>query len=200
MDSIAKDIREKIVSQGRDKMYIVSDFADLGNDSAVTRTLSRLAKEGMLVRVSQGIYLYPIETKYGIKMPTAHEIAKAIAEKDNARIIPSGLTVLNELGLSTQVPMKLTYLTDGTPRTIRLGRRTIEFKHTVPRTFAYKSTTFPKVVLAMKEIGQSGMTDTILQSIREILSKDDHQELVRSDYNIAPQWVRKCLSTSSQRI
>lgn len=195
MDSIAKDIRDRIVAKGRDKMYIVSDFADLGNDSAVTRTLSRLVKESMLVRVSQGIYLYPKETKYGIKMPTAHEIVKVVAEKYNARIIPSGLTVLNELGLSTQVPMKLTYLTDGSPRTIHLGRRIIELKHTVPRTFAYKSKTFSKVVLAMKEIGQSAMTDTLLQSIKDILSKDDNQELIRSDYKIAPQWIRKCLST-----
>lgn len=196
MDSLSKNIRDRIVSGGTDKMYTVGDFADLCNDSVVTRTLSRMTGEGILIRLSQGLYLYPEKTRYGVKMPTAYEIAAAIAKRDNSKIIPSGLTVLNELGLSTQIPMKMTYLTDGTTRTIKLGRRSIVLKHSVPRTFAYKSDTFPKVVLAMKEIGQSGMTEEILNSIQTILSKDKNPELVREDYNIAPQWIRKCLTPS----
>lgn len=196
MDSLSKNIRDRIVSGGTDKMYTVGDFADLCNDSVVTRTLSRMTGEGILIRLSQGLYLYPEKTRYGVKMPTAYEIAAAIAKRDNSKIIPSGLTVLNELGLSTQIPMKMTYLTDGTTRTIKLGRRSIVLKHSVPRTFAYKSDTFPKVVLAMKEIGQSGITEEILNSIQTILSKDKNPELVREDYNIAPQWIRKCLTPS----
>lgn len=199
MDSISKNIRDRISTAGVDRLYTVSDFADIGNDSVVTRTLSRLSKEGFLIRISQGLYLYPKQTKYGVKMPTVHEVASAVAAKDNSKIIPSGLTVLNELGLSTQVPMRITYLTDGSPRTIRLGNRSIVLKHAVPRMFAYKSDTFPKIVLAMKEIGQDGITDGVLDSINDILSKDRHPELVRKDYNIAPQWIRKCLAPLKER-
>ena len=78
----------------------------------VTRVLSRLKEEQFLVRLSQGIYLYPSRNRFGICKPSIDQIANAIAEKEHARIIPSGLTALNELGLSTQVPMNAVYITN----------------------------------------------------------------------------------------
>ena len=89
---------------------MVSDFAHLNNDGLVTRALSRLEKEGVLIRLSQGLYLYPLRNKFGVLRPSIEDIAYAIAEKDKARIIPSGLTALNKLGLSTQVTMNAVYL------------------------------------------------------------------------------------------
>ena len=83
----------------------------------------------MLVRISQGIYLYPMRNRFGILKPSIDDIAVAIAQKDKARIIPSGLTALNKLGLSTQVTMNdAVYLTDATAREIKIGNRTIVFK------------------------------------------------------------------------
>ncbi|WP_370757419.1 DUF6088 family protein [Coprobacter secundus] len=90
---------------------MAKDFAHLNNDGLVTRALSRLEKEGVLIRLSQGLYLYPSRNKFGILRPSIEEIAYAVAEKDKARIIPSGLTALNKLGLSTQVTMNSVYLT-----------------------------------------------------------------------------------------
>ena len=68
---------------------MVSDFAHLNNDGLVTRALSRLEKEGVLIRLSQGLYLYPLRNKFGVLRPSIEDIAYAIAEKDKARIIPS---------------------------------------------------------------------------------------------------------------
>ena len=82
----------------------------------------------MLVRISQGIYLYPMRNRFGILKPSIDDIAVAIAQKDKARIIPSGLTALNKLGLSTQVTMNAVYLTDATAREIKIGNRTIVLK------------------------------------------------------------------------
>lgn len=120
---LSKVIKERIIQGGENKIYIISDFADLNNDALVTRVLSRLEKDGLLVRLSQGVYLYPSRNRFGICKPTIDVIAKAIAEKDRADIIPSGLTALNLLGLSTQVPMNAVYLTNGTPRVISVGNR-----------------------------------------------------------------------------
>ena len=63
---------------------MVSDFAHLNNDGLVTRTLSRLEKEGVLIRLSQGLYLYPLRNKFGVLRPSIEDIAYAIAEKDKA--------------------------------------------------------------------------------------------------------------------
>ena len=125
---LTKQIRERIELQGENTLYMVRDFADLNNDGLVTRALSRLEKEGMLVRISQGIYLYPMRNRFGILKPSIDDIAVAIAQKDKARIIPSGLTSLKKLGLSTQVTMNAVYLTDATAREIKIGNRTIVFK------------------------------------------------------------------------
>lgn len=125
---LTKQIRERIELQGENTLYIVRDFADLNNDGLVTRALSRLEKEGMLVRISQGIYLYPMRNRFGILKPSIDDIAVAIAQKDKARIIPSGLTALNKLALSTQVTMNAVYLTDATAREIKIGNSTIVLK------------------------------------------------------------------------
>ena len=125
---LTKQIRERIELQGENTLDRVRDFADLNNDGLVTRALSRLEKEGMLVRISQGIYLYPMRNRFGILKPSIDDIAVAIAQKDKARIIPSGLTALNKLALSTQVTMNAVYLTDATAREIKIGNRTIVLK------------------------------------------------------------------------
>ena len=182
------------MQKGEGQLYVVSDFADLNNDALVTRVLSRLEKENFLTRLSQGVYLYPSRNRYGIHKPTIDLIAKAIAEKDKARIIPSGLTALNTLGLSTQVPMNAIYLTNGTPRTITVGNRKITFKKSVPRNFAYQSDLFSLVVLAMKEIGEEKINDDIISKIKGILAKEKNQEIIWQDFLIAPQWIRKKLN------
>lgn len=193
---LTKQIRERIESQGENALYMVRDFADLDNDGLVTRVLSRLAEEGILVRISQGIYLYPRRNRFGILKPNIDEIATAIAQKDKARIIPSGLTALNKLGLSTQVTMNAVFLTDATAREIKIGNRTIMFKRSAPRNFAYKTDVFPLVVCAMKEIGETNVTEEHLIIIKEAIEKCEDKEAVRHDYNIAPGWIRKKLSLS----
>lgn len=124
---LTKEIRSIIDRNGSNKLYMVNDFAYLNNDGLVTRALSQLEKEGILIRLSQGLYLYPLRNKFGILCPSIGDIAYAIAAKDKARIIPSGLTTLNKLGLSTQVTMNAVYLTDATARKLTVGNRKIIF-------------------------------------------------------------------------
>jgi hypothetical protein len=191
---LSKEIRNRIAQNGEGRLYVVGDFAELNNDALVTRVLSRLEKEKLLIRLSQGVYLYPIQNRYGVHKPSIDVIAKAIAEKDKTRIIPSGLTALNVLGLSTQVPMNAIYLTNGTPRTVTVGSRKIVFKKGVPRNFAYQSELFPLVVSAMKEMGEENINDDIVLKLKNILAKETNQELIRQDFLIAPQWIRKKLN------
>jgi len=95
-----------------------------GTAKAVNKALERLVKTGEISRVSRGIYArlkkHPV---FGELLPGAEEIAKAIAKKDKARIIPTGVLALNALGLSTQVPLNVVYLTDGSARTVKIRKR-----------------------------------------------------------------------------
>lgn len=191
---LTKEIRNVIDRNGPNKLYMVRDFAYLNNDGLVTRALSRLEKEGVLIRLSQGLYLSPLRTKFGILRPSIDEIAYAIAEKDKARIIPCGLTALNKLGLSTQVTMNAIYLTDATAREVNIGNRKIIFKRSVPRNFAYKTKIFPLIVAAMKELGKDGVTDEHISIIKQIIAKCDTPDDVRHDYNISPLWIKQRLA------
>lgn len=191
---LTKEIRNAINKNGPNRLYMVSDFAYLNNDGLVTRALSRLEKEGVLVRLSQGLYLYPLRNKYGVLQPSIEDIACAIAEKDKARIIPCGLTALNKLGLSTQVTTNAIYLTDATARVLNIGNRKITFKRSVPRNFAYKTDLFPMIVAAMKELGKDSVTDEHVAIIKRTIEKYGNADDVNHDYIMAPQWIKQRLA------
>lgn len=191
---LTKEIRSIIDKNGPNKLYMVSDFAHLNNDGLVTRALSRLEKEGVLIRLSQGLYLYPLRNKYGVLRPSIEEIAYTIAEKDKARIIPCGLTALNKLGFSTQVTMNAVYMTDATARELAIGNRKLTFKRSVPRNFAYKTDLFPLIVAAMKELGKDGVTDEQVVTIKQAIEQYGSTDEIRYDYSIAPQWIKQRLA------
>lgn len=191
---IAKDIKTRIEEGGRNRIYAVSDFADLDNDAAVNRILSRMNGNGMLVRLAQGLYLYPNVTRFGTQMPSIDVIAKTIAEKECAMIIPSGLSALNALGLSTQVPMNAVYVTNGTPRKLKVGNRCVTFKRGCPRLFSYRSRLFALVVMAMKEIGEKHISENEVVHLAKLLRESDDSDAIRQDMLTAPSWIRKKLS------
>ena len=151
---------------------MVSDFVHLNNDGLVTRALSRLEKEGVLIRLSQGLYLYPLRNKFGVLRPSIEDIASAIAEKDKARIIPCGLTALNKLGLSTQVTMNAVYLTDATAREVTIGNRKIIFKRSAP----------------------DSVTDEQIVIIKQAIEIYGNPDEIKYDYSIAPQWIKQRLA------
>ena len=152
------------------------------------------------MRVAQGVYCYPkVDRKWGggVIPPSIEEIAQSIAKRDKVRIVPSGAYVLNKLGLSTQIPANVVFVTDGSGRRINIGHgKGILFKHTSEmRTFAFRSTWMQLIVAAMREIGEKNVTDEHMAILREHLkhvSEGDYQH----DILLAPLWVRKRLSQS----
>ena len=136
---------------------------------------------------------------YGIKIsgkPTLDEIAKAIAKRDKARIVPTGLHALNLLNLSTQVPANVVYLTDGTARKVSIGEgKGILFKHTSEvKRLAYKSEYLMLIVSALREIGENSITDEQLSIIKEHFLNITKQEF-ETDIKLIPVWIRKILLT-----
>jgi hypothetical protein len=195
---IEKQVHEKILNYKRGKIIFSDMFSSLGNLESINKVLFRLAQKGLLVRLAQGIYLYPKQDKeLGTLYPSVEEIAEAIAKRDKARIMPTGVQALNKLGLSTQVPMKAVFLTDGTPRSILVGKRTIKFKKTTPKNLAAKSGVCGLAIQALREIGSKNVTPEQLDKIKQVLS-NEKMELLANDARLAPAWIAKIiLSVSS---
>lgn len=192
-------IENKIKNFKRGKIFFLDDFAGLGTSESIKKSLQRLTNSGLLVRLANGIYWYPKKEKelYGIKIsgkPTLDEIAKAIAKRDKARIIPTGLHALNLLNLSTQVPANIVYLTDGTARKISIGEgKGILFKHTSEvKRLTYKSEYLMLIVSALREIGEGNITDAQFNIIKEHFSKVTKKEF-ETDIKLIPVWIRKML-------
>lgn len=193
MQSIEKQIEKAIKSKPRGTLVLPSDFLLYGTPKAVQKSLERLENKRVIIRVSQGIYVRPkISKLIGTLTPSAEEVAEAIAKRDRIRTVPTGSYALNALGLSTQVPLNIVMLTDGSPRVIKVGKRTIKFKKTTPKNLLAKGKISRLVIQALKEIGNGNVTEEEERKIIELLLKEDEKDL-KHDIPLAPVWIQKVM-------
>ena len=125
--------------------------------------------------------------------PSVDDVAQAIAKRDKCRIVPTGDTALNRLGLSTQVPMNAVYLTDGTSRRIKIyNGRGILFKHVAPKRLNFKSELVMLITLALQRIGQGNVSEVQLNRIKQLLSNES-KEQIAEDLKLVPGWIRSII-------
>lgn len=187
--SIQHQVVERINRIGKGKLIFPSDFQDLGSVNAIKMALSRLHKQNLLDRVAQGIYMIPNhDPVLGKIPPSLDEVAQGIARRDRARIIPAGAYALNKLGLTTQVPNKLVFLTDGAARLVAIGNRSIRFKTTTPKKLQAKGKISSLVIQAMTELGKNGITPDHEKKLRIALKKEE-PAIVKQDAALAPAWI-----------
>ena len=190
MISIDDKIIVKVRSAKRGALFFVQDFIIFGTSKAVAKALERLVAKGDMTRVARGIYAQLKEDPIlGVIAPTAEEIAEAISRRDNARVTPTGILALNALGLSTQVPMNIVFLTDGADRAIQIGKQKIIFKRTSPRNLAAIGPISSLVIQALREIGKDKVTKDDIKSILQCLKKEAPYRLLH-DIKLAPEWIR----------
>ncbi len=194
MQSVENKIITSIKKQGRGKIFSAYNFSKFSDNNSIHVALMKLTKSGLLIRLANGIYLYPKINKYvGVVYPSLDEIAKVIAKRDKARIVPTGVYALNVLGLSTQVPLNAVYLTDGSQRRVKIyDGHGILFKKTSPKNLAYNSDLIMLIVSALKEIGEDKVTDEQYKILKEKLIQVDKNVVIR-DISLAPDWIRRII-------
>ncbi len=190
MQTTDDKILTKIKKAKRGSLFFIDDFITFGNSKTVAKALERLEKNGEISRVARGIYaILEQDSIIGELQPSTEKIAEAIRKRDKARIIPTGSLALNALGLSTQVPTNLVYLTDGSARTVDLGKRKIRFKKTAPKNLSAIGNISGLVIQALKEIGRENVTDPEIQIILSHLKNEELHRL-QHDIRLAPEWIR----------
>ncbi len=137
-NTIEKSIKYRINAHPSGWCMSPSHFADLGSDGAIRISLYRLAKKGIIRRVSKGIYECPRKHEHlGILSPSIDKIAQAIAERDDIQIQPSGAYAANLLCLSEQVPAKVVFVTNGPSKKIKIDKMEIVFRHTTNKNVLF---------------------------------------------------------------
>lgn len=190
MDSLDDKIVTKIKKARRGSLFFAEDFLSYGSAKSVSKALERLVVSGDISRVARGIYArLDVDPIIGELKPSTEAIAEAIRKRDKARIMPTGALALNALGLSTQVPMNVVYLTDGAARKIILGKRKILFKKATPKNLSAIGKISGLVIQALKEIGKDHVTEGEIQIILNHLRKEEPNRLMH-DIRLAPEWIR----------
>ena len=108
---------------------VAKELLHLGARAAVDQALSRLVRRGALIRAGRGIYVRPVVSRFGIRPPMASKVVEAVAAQRGECVAPHGAAAANELGLTTQVPVREVYLTSGRSRRFKLGAQVIELRH-----------------------------------------------------------------------
>lgn len=183
-------LRERIEALPEDSVLFRSDFPEYHSEF-VGGTLAELTQEGMLVKLAQGVYAKPRRSRFGLVLPSVDKIVQAIAARDNAEVLPSGMTALNVLGLSTQVPMKYSYLTTGSERIIKLENQEIRLKRGVPKNFCYETKLIALLVQALKTLKQQNVGEEELQVIRNLISREPDRSALAKDVDMMPVWMKR---------
>lgn len=198
MKSLESIIQQKIWRMRKGSIFFSEDFLSIGTQAAINKALSELAKKGIIIRLAPGIYCKPQKDEVfglGVMYPGIDQIAQAIAARDKCEIIPTGIYAQNRLGLSTQIPMNAVYLTNGSARRIKIyNGKGILFKRVSPKHFKFKNKLALMLTLALKDIGESNVTDEQKKTIKKIVNKESKQS-VTQDYVLMPDWIRTLIES-----
>ncbi len=189
MQSVDNKVIKRIRGWGRGSVFTPTMFLDLGSRAAIDKILSRFSQKGLIRRLFRGLYDLPENHPVMGKLyPSPDTVAKAIAERDSTKILPSGAYAANLLGLSTQVPAQIIFLTDGASRSVKVGGHTITLRRTTPKNMATAGRISGLVIQALKYIGKDHVDSSTVQMLTETLNEADKEQLLK-DLIFAPSWI-----------
>ena len=161
----------------------------LGNRAAVDQALSRLAKRGQLFRAGRGLYLRPVSGRFGSRAPAVEQFVSALAEARGEVVARSGATAANELGLTTQVPVRSVFLTSGRTRTLRLGGQRIELRHAPRWQLTLPTQPGGQAVRALAWLGPEH-AGTAITALKQRLPSSAFQEMAAVAPQL-PEWLAR---------
>jgi hypothetical protein len=192
MVSLIKRIMRRVRAHGRGKWVCTpKDFLDLGNRAAVDKALSRLVNNGQLRRIGRGLYDFP-RISGVLKCPASPNIDAAInalARRDNIKVMPDGIVAASQLGLTNAVPAKTSYITNGSSRILKIGGRTVQFRHVSQRLIVWANRPAAPFVQALDWFGKTVASEPVMiNTLRKKLSDTMKQDLIKG-IDLLPAWM-----------
>ncbi len=186
----SQKILSRIYGYGRGAVFTPKDFHDLATAETVRQTLSRLAESGTIRRLLRGLYDYPAFSSLfqAPASPDPDAMAQAIARTHGWTILPSGETALNILGLSTQIPARYQYFSDGPARKYIWDGGSLEFIHRSNRDTTVLSPATALLVQALKALGRPRIDDAVINSLRARLTARERSRAEREGRYVT-SWV-----------
>lgn len=184
------EIKERILSEKIGSVFVAADFADITDKTIANVILTRLEAEGIIRRVLRGVYDRPEYSDFlkEYVAPIPNNVAHALARNYGWTIVPCGDTALNLLGLSTQVPARWVYVSDGTYKEYTFDNTTIQFKRTTNKEVSKLSYKTALTIQALKALGKDRIDNVVLDNLRKLLTVDEKRVMIM-EAKTATSWI-----------
>jgi hypothetical protein len=201
MQTMHDQIVARIEKLGPGKAFSAKDFLDIASRTTIDVALFSLTNSGKIRRIRRGLYDMPkVNEALGGKLsPDIDEAARAIARRQRWKIVPDGAWAANLLGLSTQVPSKIIYLTDGPNNKVPIGRRIIHFKHARPKAMAGPEGKIALVVQALRYLGKESVGRREIETLRAALTPAEKRKLVK-DARFGVDWIYEVTKRIAEKV
>lgn len=178
--SIKEKVVNKIKEYDSNEAFTASDFVEIADINTIWQILARLENSNAIKRILRGVYYCPVysELLNEYEAPSPSHVANAIARKHGWTIAPSGNTALNQLGISSQVSSKWSYISDGPYNDYQFNNIELEFKHCSNKDISGLSNKTALVIQALKALGKNGVTEDIILKLKNHLSVNDKEKLL----------------------
>lgn len=192
MQTLAKQILEYATGVPEGTPLVAKELLHLGNRAAVDQVLSRLVLRGALLRAGRGIYVLPVESRFGSRAPSTVKMVEGLANQRGETIVPHGAAAANALGLTTQVPMRAVYLTSGPSRRLKLGAQMVELRHAPVWQLIFPGRAAGEVVRALAWLGPEKAGEAV-RKLRAKLPLSELKEVASARARL-PTWMAQEVS------
>lgn len=192
MSTLTESILATATALSEGGLLSPKEFLHLASRAAVDQALSRLAKEGQLLRVGRGTYTRSVAGRFGTRPPSLDSVIDAIAATSGEVVVNHGAAEANALGLTSQVPTRDVFLTSGPARKLQLGERVIELKHGNRWQLVLGKRQAGRVIRALGWSG-SQTSPAALRRLTKQLTPEDWQDLL-SARKMMPTWMARVVS------
>ena len=187
MQSLPKRIMQHAEAHPEATPLCPGSLLHLGRRAAIDQALSRLARSGALIRVCQGVYMLPVETRFGIRAPRLGKALAALSALWGETIVPCGGAAANCLGLTKQNPVRAVYLTSGPNRRLHFGLSVVELRHAPRWQLVAPHRKAGDVIRALAWLGPAEVEDG-LEAVLPTLTDEDRAELSTARATM-PNWM-----------
>ena len=193
-------IKNKIKTSKTESVFVAADFADISDRAKIGVCLNRLEEDGIIKRILRGVYYKPEFNSFlgEYVAPNSDTVANALARNYGWTIVPCGDTALNMLGLSTQVPAVLSYVSDGPYKEYAYDNITIKFKHTTNKEISKLSYKTALIIQVLKTLGKENIDEITLNKLSESLSEKEKKNML-AEAKTATSWIYEYIKLICRR-
>ncbi|MFY1026498.1 hypothetical protein CFY87_00410 [Actinobacillus seminis] len=194
-----QQIKKKINHFKQGEIFSSRDFLEFGNRSVIDKTLSRMVQKGEIERAARGLFFRPIKNRFVGNVPINIEaVIEVISQQNSETIQVHGAEAARQFNLSTQMPTKTIFYTNGATRKIKVGNKEVQMIHTSnQRKLQYAGTKIGLAISALWYLGRNLVTPSVISTLKSYLSTEEFTTLRNANLT---NWMYNVISETELQV